>query len=307
MPTPIFAPAKINLSLQVLARRPDGYHELDSWMIKLDLQDQLDVNFEADPGISLSCPGTDLPCDQGNLVWRAVASFYEAVELAPAVKITLHKRIPAAAGLGGGSSDAATMLSYLNSHHGKPLCSARLMSLAKEIGADLPFLLSSYSSARAQGIGERLTALPPVRDCVFVLVNPNFAVSTPEIFKALQPPFRATLCLDKVSEISSKDGNYSLTTAGKTTILSGASRPEGRQVHLVNDLEPVTTELYPVLASLKKLLYQQGASFAAMTGSGPTMYALFATMAQAQSCLQAVQAQYDGYKCFICKYLPAQV
>lgn len=140
----LMAPAKVNLSLEVLARLPNGYHELDSWMHKISLFDQLSLAIVEQPGIQLRCSDSSLPCDDRNLVYRAASLFYENINQDPRIAITLQKNIPIAAGLGGGSSDCAATLKGLNRLHGNPLSHERLLELGKSLGADVPFLSSPF-------------------------------------------------------------------------------------------------------------------------------------------------------------------
>jgi 4-diphosphocytidyl-2-C-methyl-D-erythritol kinase len=153
------APAKVNLYLQVLGKRPDGYHELLSLMQAIDLCDAL--TFAVAPGLSVLCPDAPLPVDRENLVYRAAEAFYQRIAAPPSCRITLRKRIPAGAGLGGGSSDAATTLMALNDLHGRPSPRRRSPAWGRPSGRTSPFS-SSAPTAWATGIGERLMAAPPL-------------------------------------------------------------------------------------------------------------------------------------------------
>jgi len=177
------APAKVNLVLRVLGRREDGYHEIASLMQSISLFDELDFS-PHQRGIILRCPGNDLPTDGRNLVYRAAAAFFRRTGIAGGVKIELRKRIPMAAGLGGGSSDAAATLSALNELYGAPLPAAELSSLAASLGADVPFFLFG-PRAWAFGIGERLEPAAPLPPFHLVLLHPPFEVPTGPVYQGL--------------------------------------------------------------------------------------------------------------------------
>ena len=256
------APAKINLILRVLSQRTDGYHELASWMQKIGLHDEITVRLTDSPGISLSCSGIDVPADRGNLIWQAAEAFFRRCELDhfTGLSIHLHKSIPVAAGLGGGSSDAGTLLQGLNSHLGAGLAEDELVDLGKRLGADVPFFVSESESVLATGIGERLLPVSPLRNCFFLLVNPGFSVSTREIFT-----------------------NFALTNIDKNSTVAGfhTLQPEDLQLTaLANDLEKTSITLYPVIAKIKKDLQVLGADAVLMSGSGPTVFGVFAESQQ---------------------------
>jgi 4-diphosphocytidyl-2-C-methyl-D-erythritol kinase len=185
-------PAKVNLSLELLGRRPDGYHELRSVMAPISLADDLELRLAAEPGVRLRVEGADLPAGPDNLVHRAAALVLDEVRAAaagaahepaaPGVEIRLVKRIPVGAGLGGGSSDAAGTLVGLDRLLGSPLGPARLARLALRLGADVPFFVGGRA-ALATGVGERLEPLPPLPTLWMVLVNPGFPVSTADVYR----------------------------------------------------------------------------------------------------------------------------
>lgn len=271
------APAKINLYLRVISRRPDGYHEIESLMQKVDLCDTLHLSRRRQ-GISLSCPGTDLPCDASNLAYRAARSFLGNMPQSVGVDIVLEKRIPVAAGLGGGSSDAAAVLIGLNKLLGGGLTDRQLMELARPLGADVPFFVGDFSAAWATGIGECLEACMPLSGYWLVLVNPGFAVSTKWVYQ-----------------------NFALTTHGNPFILGrvqpGAKKISlphpGKDISLYNDLESVTIKRYPEINTLKRKLIDMGALDSLMSGSGPTVFAVFDDKRAAVDCLQQLQDTND--------------
>ncbi|MEW6593296.1 MAG: 4-(cytidine 5'-diphospho)-2-C-methyl-D-erythritol kinase [Thermodesulfobacteriota bacterium] len=282
----IEAPAKVNLQLHILGRRPDGYHELESFMLKLSLADHL-ILARRPAGITLVCPGSDLPLGADNLVHRAAQAFFAHTAIAQGVAITLTKRIPIAAGLGGGSSDAAATLKGLNRLFGAGLDEATLMRLAKPLGADVPFFVLEARAAWARGIGERLS-VAAVPDLGWILlVNPGFAVSTKWVYEN----FALT-----------RGGNPYILGAGLASANPAESRDKSRLLPLHNDLEAVTVGRYPEVAALKAALIEGGARDALMSGSGPTVFGLFDDQESANRCAASLQPRY-GDKVFLTRPL----
>lgn len=273
------APAKVNLSLFILGKRADGYHDLDTVMQKLDLMDSISIRCLETPGIQLSCPGTDLPEDASNLLWKAAHAFLleTGLEKKWGLSITLEKRIPIAAGLGGGSSDAGAVLSGLNRHFAADLSEKTLIRLGRALGADVPFFTVPHSAVRASGIGDRMLPVPPLTGHSLILVNPGFSVSTAWAYK-----------------------NYTLTRTDKGSNLCDSREKEGARVQgalLYNDLESVTIGRYPEIAEIKRFLIDRGASAALMSGSGPTVFGLFPDRADGdesdvQECAQELAGKY---------------
>ena len=268
-PLRLLAPAKINLFLRITGRRPDGYHTLISHMQKLALSDELYLE-RIEQGIELRCPDGKSPENRSNLVYRAAELFFahldaRAIKPAFGIRITLHKHIPVAAGLGGGSSDAAATLRGLNELTKAPLSEVELAALGLRLGADVPFFVRRSAAALAQGGGEELSPAPALQGHSVLLLNPGFAVSTRWVYQNLD-----------LTSIDLKDNLQS-------------SHDGCDRVGFVNDLEQVTLARYPVIDELKKELQQQGAAVALMSGSGPTVYGLFADAVQAGKALQHFQ------------------
>ncbi|MBU0731052.1 MAG: 4-(cytidine 5'-diphospho)-2-C-methyl-D-erythritol kinase [Proteobacteria bacterium] len=255
----VTAPAKINLYLAVTGRRNDGYHDLDTLMVKVDLCDTLHLRV-IDKGIKLLCPDSDVPDDESNLVYKAASAFKELTGITRGVEITLEKKIPIAAGLGGGSSDAAATLHGLQELFQKKIASNVLIPIGRTLGADVPFFLSDYDSARATGIGDRLEKRELCGEFWFVLVNPGFAVSTKWVYE-----------------------NFALTTGGNPYILGRKlESANGKNFFfpdlgtiLYNDLEAVTVAKYPEIQVIKERLLAAGAKGVLMSGSGPTVFGVF--------------------------------
>ncbi len=273
------APAKVNLYLHVLGVRRDGYHELLSRMQKIDLCDIITLDPTREPGIVFACDDKALAGDD-NLVLRAARLFYSAAKLScrQGLAIRLEKKIPVAAGLGGGSSDAATVLLGLNRLHNYPLSVPALGELAAQIGSDVPFFAVAGSAALATGRGERLVEVENLDAYWYLLVNPGVAVSTKWVFD-----------------------NYALTSGKKKSKLLGSQRKRlstfsPKDMH--NDLEPITMKRYPAVAEIKDALLRAGADAALMSGSGPTVYGLFlknkTDSAVLDKLAERLSAVYDG-------------
>jgi 4-diphosphocytidyl-2-C-methyl-D-erythritol kinase len=259
-PMQIQSPAKINLFLAVTGRRPDGYHNLLSLMCPVDLHDELTLEFGVS-SIELECNDPFLAQHENNLAVRAAKVFFDCLDRTAAVRIVLHKRIPVGAGLGGGSSNAASVLLGLNHHFGIPFSQTQLMGMGASLGADVPFFVFQ-APAVATGIGQRLVRYQWLEAQPVLLVYPGFHVSTAEVFRSLN--LRLTKCKKKPTRNVLKNGCFDVRR------------------HLCNDLESVTAVNYPVIAALKQFLLDQGALGALMSGSGPTVFGIFSETEQAE-------------------------
>jgi 4-diphosphocytidyl-2-C-methyl-D-erythritol kinase len=267
----IKAPAKINLFLRITGKRPDGFHDLHSLMCPLALYDTLLLAFDA-PGISVSCDHPKVPEDSSNLAFRSAERFFDAafngnIPHRGGLTIHIEKHIPVGAGLGGGSSDAAAVLMALNNHFGKPLSLPALMTLGSRLGADVPFFILG-APALATGIGDQLDSFPHLTPWTALLVYPNEAVSTTWVYKNLN--LRLTKAEKKLSKFHF-DGRFFNVDE-----------------HLVNDLETVTERVLPVIKGIKRLLLTHGAAGAMMSGSGSTVFGLFADRKRAISAYTAL-------------------
>lgn len=259
-----WAPAKINLCLHVEGRRADGYHDLAMLMQRISLADRLTLELEPAPGVRIECPGVALPPGGENIALRAARRMLELADHKCGVTLRVEKGIPVAAGLGGGSSDAATVLLALNELLGLRLSPAELGAEGLRLGADVPFFLFQQT-AWATGVGERLRAVTGLPPLWYLLVNPGIEVSTAWVFQ-----------------------NLRLTSPGAVTKLPALpSTVEGLLRLLHNDLEPVTISRYPVVGQIKGQLLDVGALGALMSGSGPTVFGVFADGASAQAAQRA--------------------
>ena len=249
----ILSPAKINLFLQILGKRPDGYHDLITLMCCIGLYDTVSLTFGG-KDITVSCDHPDVPEDETNLAFGAARLFFKKVKKNEGVTISIKKKIPVAAGLGGGSSNAAAVFLGLNRYYGYPISTDELMSMGISLGADVPFFIFQ-KPAIASGIGEKLEAYQNLKNLKILLVFPGFSISTADVYKKLN--LGLTKCEKKLK-----------------SFLLNKQRFDPRY-HLCNDLEAVTASEYPVIKTVKEALLNQGALGALMTGSGSTIFGLF--------------------------------
>lgn len=258
----IQAYAKINLFLNVLYKRPDGYHEIETVFQSIGLSDDIILRkFSKD--IKIKCEHPQVPLDESNLAYRAAKLLFEASGFSEGVEITIKKRIPVAAGLGGGSADAAAVLVGLNQLFELECEREQLMSLGSKLGADVPFCILG-GTALGRGIGEILEPLPPLEKIWLTLVNPGFMVSTAWVYQNLH--------------FGSKNENLWLTKSPKNVnILVQQIRTNNLRKFcdgMFNALEEVVVNKYPVIENLKSQLKKLGALSVLMSGSGPTVFAL---------------------------------
>ena len=177
--------AKINLTLDVLGKRPDGYHDIKSVMQTISVRDDIEIDVGTGKPWKLLCDKGHIPTDDRNLAWKAAKLFFDTTGIDPdGIEIRITKRIPSEAGLGGGSADAAAVLRALNRHYGAPFSLPALAELGGQIGSDVPFC-TLCGTAVAEGRGERMRHLPNMPDCIFVICKPEFSVSTPELYRKL--------------------------------------------------------------------------------------------------------------------------
>ncbi len=249
----ILSPAKVNLHLRVLRRRRDGYHDLATLMQQITLYDELTFS-PRDNGITLRCPGGAVPEDDANIVYRAVDAIFTRTGCTAGVDITLAKHIPVAAGLGGGSSNAAATIMALNDLFTLHLSQSEMIGIGASLGADVPFFLFG-TCAWAYGIGDRLETLPHGMPVLwFVLLNPPLQVSTKTVYERLN------------LGLTNEEIHYSIPQFCTVTDVA-------RGLH--NDLERVTFAIHPHLTQLKEALLRRGALGTLMSGSGPTVFGIF--------------------------------
>ncbi|MCS7057874.1 MAG: 4-(cytidine 5'-diphospho)-2-C-methyl-D-erythritol kinase [Meiothermus sp.] len=264
----LLAPAKVNLGLSILRRRNDGYHELHTLFATVGVADRLSVE-PLPKGVELETRGAKLPAPAENLVYKAALAYLEAAGWPGGVRIVLEKHLPVAAGLGGGSSDAAATLRALARLYP---CGLDLFPLALRLGADVPFFLLG-GLAEGRGVGERLTPLPPLK-AHLVLVNPGIAISAAEAYRNLTP----------------SDWREELDTATLLEALRSGEEPP-----YWNSLEGPVFRLYPFLEALKRALYRAGLRGVLLSGSGSTLFGLAEDEDQAQSIAQRLRLQHPGF------------
>jgi len=261
----ILAPAKVNLCLHVLGRRGDGYHDLAMLMQRVALYDRLTIELAPGDRVTVVCPGCELADNQSNIAERAARLLLAHAGLQRDVSIRIAKHIPVAAGLGGGSSDAAAVLLALDELLELELPRAELLQLGVRLGADVPFFLYGQT-AWATGIGERLQPWPGLPPVWLVLVNPGLAVSTAWAFQ-----------------------NFGLTHHRSIAKLPRFPQGISALVRLLhNDLEVVTCRHHPVITTIKERLIPSGAGGALMSGSGPTVFGLFQERGRAERAAVAI-------------------
>lgn len=249
--------AKINLTLDVLDRRADGYHDIRSVMQTISIRDDVEVELGTGQPWALTCNKEEIPQDNTNLAWKAAEAFFRAAKKDPlGLTIRITKRIPTGAGLGGGSADGAAVLRALNRHYEYPFSVYALAELGAEVGSDVPFCTLG-GTAMVEGRGERLRKLPDLPETVFVVCKPEFSVSTPELYRKL----------DEVA-IAKHPDNRAMEAA-----IAKGDQGEIAQ-NLWNVFEPVVTAEHLELNYIKSLMNSYGALGFAMTGSGSAVYAM---------------------------------
>lgn len=273
------SPCKVNFLLNILGKRPDGFHELETLFHPVALADHL--TFQRQPGgIDLTCNIPELPTDSGNLVYRAAESFLSASKIAEGARVHLDKRVPLAAGLGGGSSNAAQTLLALNELFGNPLAPAELNSLAAALGSDVPFFLQDRP-ALGLGRGERIESLEPfnsLKSAYIFLHHPGFGISTAWAYKNLArfpdalngKPGRARALAEKLRN----------ATLGEAAPL------------FYNSMEAPALEKFPILTLFQEHLREAGASVALMSGSGSTTFAIAGNKIAAEKIAESFKSKF---------------
>jgi 4-diphosphocytidyl-2-C-methyl-D-erythritol kinase len=272
----LIAPAKINLHLRIVGLRDDGYHELETLFHPVaEPCDLLEIEPAPDGGFELQCPGNPELETDSNLIRKAWLAFGEATGYRPGLRITLTKRIPMGGGLGGGSSDAAALLRFLNREAGdKALDEDALNALAAGLGADVPFFLQD-GPAWATGIGEQLVpAEVDLSGATLVIVCPDVHVNTAWAFRAWDKKYAAANAHDSLTSARRNTKNPSPVSAGD----------------MANDFEPVVFEEFPTLGEIKEKLLSLGAEKAAMSGSGASLFGVFRDRGSAMSAVRALES-----------------
>ena len=256
--------AKINLGLDVVRRREDGYHEVRMVMQTIHLYDQLLIQKSETPGIQIHSNLSFLPVNENNLVYKAGKLLMDEFDIHTGVSVELNKHIPVAAGMAGGSTDAAAMLYGMNQLFGLKLKRKDLMERGVQIGADVPYCIMR-GTALAEGIGEKLSSLPPMVKCPVLIAKPAVSVSTKFVYQNL-----------KLNEQTPHPDIDALITYIRNSDLDNICADMG------NVLETVTIPNYPVIAQIKEQMLKSGAKASMMSGSGPTVFGLFGDEETAQ-------------------------
>jgi len=272
---------KVNLLLNIFGKRADGFHELETVMQPIAVYDRIGIARSAG-GIQLTCSESTLPTDGRNLVYRAAELFLKRFAVKDGVKLHLEKRIPLAAGLGGGSGNAAVTLLALNELFGQPVGMEELAALAAQLGSDVPFFLQPQA-ALASGRGEKIEPLgnfSALKDCAALLIHPGFGISTAWAYQSLARFPRV---------LNGTPGR----AANLIRLLRGNDLPAaGREFY--NSLEAPALEKYPLLVLFQEFLRQQGAVATLMSGSGSTTFGIFGSLSAAETAAEQVRSRFGG-------------
>ena len=266
--------AKINLGLDVLRRREDGYHEVKMIMQTIGLHDDLEIRKTKTPGIQVKTNLYYLPTNENNLVYKAAKLLMDEFQIQDGVSIQLKKRIPVAAGMAGGSSDGAAVLWGINQMYGLGLSMQALMERGVRLGADVPYCIQR-GTALAEGIGEKLSVLPPMPKCTILIAKPGISVSTKFVYENLHAndlkPEQHPDVDSMIEAMRQKDLGLLCSRIG-------------------NVLETVTIPAYPVINEIKRTMMDNGAIGSMMSGSGPTVFGIFDSPVAAKQAVKAVRA-----------------
>lgn len=273
--------AKINIGLDVLRRREDSYHEVKMIMQTVNIHDDLTFERTAQPGIRIQTDHEELPVDQNNLIYKAADLLMREKGIAEGVKVTLTKRIPIAAGMAGGSSDAAAAMRGLNQLFDLGYTTEELQRLGVKLGADIPYCIVG-GTMLSEGIGEILTPLPTPPACCLVVAKPDINVSTKFVYENLHA--------DSLTSHPDIDGMIDAIKEGNL---------QGITDRLGNVLETVTVKEYPVIEEIKELMRQEGAENALMSGSGPTVFGIWLDQDKAAQAAQKIERRGMAKQVFV--------
>ena len=264
---------KINLGLDVLGRRENGYHDVRMVMQTLYLYDNVTLIKKEEPGIEIESNLYFLPKDSGNIAWKAANLLMEEFNIPGGIKIILNKYIPVAAGMAGGSSNAAAVLYGMNKMYKLGLSQQELMDRGVKLGADVPYCIMR-GTVLAEGIGEILSPLPPMPKCQILIAKPLVSVSTKSIYEAIDSK--------EIEDHPDIDG-----------IIEGLKKQDLNKIasSMGNVLEKVTIDMHPEIAQIKNCMLENGALGAMMSGSGPTVFGIFRSLRAAQEAYEKVKAQ----------------
>ena len=266
------AMAKINLALDVLGKRPDGYHDVRMIMQTISMYDALDIQIKKEPGIELSTNLPYVPADSRNLAYKAADLLMQEFHIKEGLQIHLEKFIPVSAGMAGGSSDAAAVLVGVNNLFRLGLSQEELMKRGSTLGADIPYCVMR-GTALAEGIGEKLTPLPSVPECFVLVGKPPVSVSTKAAYESLR--------LDAIDQRPDIDGMIESLKAGDL---------RGITSRMQNVFQPGISEAHPVIGDIIKLMEENGAMKAIMSGSGPSVFGVYERRKDASNAAEKLRA-----------------
>lgn len=270
--------AKLNLTLDILHKREDGFHEIESIMQQITMCDDVEIDVETGEDWKIECDWEDIPTDSENLAWKAAGVFYREIGKDPqGITIRITKRIPMGAGLAGGSADAAAVLRALNRHEGEPFTVWELSRLSAKVGSDVPFCVLG-GTALAKGRGEKLAQLLPMPQCFYCIAKPEFSVSTPKLYAAW----------DEVAEPYHPDNNGMGRALDQQNLMHVAG-------YLGNGFEPLVSAEHPEIEEIKQIMTDCGALGAAMTGSGSAVFGIFDAFDMAATASMQLMEKYKTY------------
>ena len=281
----VLAPAKLNLSLDVVGTLPNGYHDLDMIMQMVDVYDDIIIEKKAGEEIVVKADAAVLSNGKDNLAYMAAKMLFDEFGIKSGVEITIHKRIPIAGGMAGGSSDCATTLIGINEMFNLGLSKQQLMERGVKLGADVPYCVLG-GTAIARGIGEVLTPLPTPPQCHVIIAKPPISVSTAYVYGHIRP-----------DEITKRPDIEQMTLAIKEQDLNKLSDL------LYNVMEEVTVSEYPVIEKLKSIMLEKGALNSIMSGSGPTVFGLFDDREKAQAAMKALDSKELTEQLYLTKFI----
>jgi 4-diphosphocytidyl-2-C-methyl-D-erythritol kinase len=270
----IRAYAKINLTLDIIGKREDGYHLLRMIMQNVDLYDEIDIE-KIESGIIIEVDKPYIPIDEKNLAYKAAKIFMNEFNISKGVKIKITKNIPVAAGMAGGSTDAAAVLRAMKDLFEINVEESKLMELGLKLGADIPFCIKG-GTALCEGIGEIITALKSFKDHIVVIVKPNFGLSTKDVYKEIE--------IEKIFKHPKTEEVIQAIEENNVEFVSE---------NLMNVLENVSLKKHKILRDIKSTMLNQGALGALMTGSGPTVFGIFDNIDKAEKCFEYFKTRYE--------------
>ena len=265
--------AKVNISLDVIGKRDDGYHILEMIMQTIDLYDVIEID-KAEKGINIECNRCYVPTDERNLAYKAARLFLDEYNINQGVNIKIHKNIPVSAGMAGGSTNAAAVLRVMNKLFNINASIKELRNIALKIGADVPYCIEG-GTALCEGIGEKITYLKPFRNCIMVVVKPSFGVSTKEVYGGLD-----------INKIYKHPNTQGLIRALENRDIKFVAN------NMRNVLENVTLNRHKIIRTIKLQMIENGALGSLMSGSGPTVFGIFDDMVKAQRCYDYMKLNY---------------